>query len=390
MKSILTALLCLALYPATTQASKARMEALGQATSGSHYLMDSRSMFRNPSSLMDLNNQAMFEWGGAAVDNKPDTNAEPRAEGGFIMDHGDMKVGLYLGGESDTGLTLRNSASEILTAMTGTITNDFMTSDNAFELFFAGKSGMGNWGASFFYSANTMETSATAKAEESSMGARLGMTAKGWDAYLLLGLGNTASGTVNKAGSTASATSEGAEFKGKLGFELGGSADVMGGKVFASYKSTEADIEASPSLEGNVKGGGYTLGWANKKDTTAGFWFYSAAVTNETTEGTSGTTTASETANMTLPVTIGFEANAKSWLALRGSVMQSVLINDNKDEVASTTSSNQDTTAVAAGASLKFDAVSLDATLGSAGTTAGAGLLDSTNLFSRVAFNYTF
>src|SRR5690606_12991304 len=67
-----------------------------------------------------------------------------------------------------------------------------------------------------------------------------------------------------------------------------------------------------------------------------------------------------------LPLTIGFEADATSWLALRGSIKQVVLVNTEKDN-AGKKKSQANTTDVAAGATLNFGKLKVD---GMIGTTA--------------------
>ncbi|MBT4762200.1 MAG: hypothetical protein HOO06_10920 [Bdellovibrionaceae bacterium] len=383
MKAILTAALCLALYPATSQASKARMEALGQRNSGSAYIMDARNMFRNPASLMDAKNQVMLEWGTSTA---RDSAAAPIPEGGFIHNMGSGKSALILGSESDTASDLRNQAAQLLGVTAG---DSFLLPSNSFDFFYAGKSGMGNWGASLTYSANQKED-ATGVADESTMGLRLGMATTSWDAYLILGLGNTANGLYNATPAVVTPT---AKFEGKSGFELGGSYNLANGKVFGKYKGIAVSAEtagAAATVEATISN--LELGWANMNEVTGGFWFYSAALQNDVTEidhslaARDSTTTA-----MILPVVVGFEADANSWLALRGSIKQNLLLNSTDTEVpaASATYKNSDlaATTVATGASLKFDALSIDGTLGKQ----SSGTLDlGSNMFTRVAVNYTF
>ena len=83
-----------------------------------------------------------------------------------------------------------------------------------------------------------------------------------------------------------------------------------------------------------------------------------------------------------LPVLIGIEADAASWLTLRGSVKQNVLVGS--DKTTETDSAPHDTT-VAAGAGFKFNKAVLDVTL----TAAGTGSLTS-NLGGNAGLTYLF
>ena len=95
---------------------------------------------------------------------------------------------------------------------------------------------------------------------------------------------------------------------------------------------------------------------------------------------------------MGLPVTFGFEADATSWLTLRGSVGQNVILNNRKN--GANKSSDANTTTVNGGATLNFGKLAVD---GLVGTTSSAGVagtkngvLSTSNLLTRVGVTYNF
>ena len=95
---------------------------------------------------------------------------------------------------------------------------------------------------------------------------------------------------------------------------------------------------------------------------------------------------------MQLPFVIGLEADAASWLTLRGSVTQTVLINDEKTTNGPTTVSDlspgANNTNFSAGAGLKFASVTLDGTLFKA--VGGSQTVNSANLLAQVGLTYNF
>jgi hypothetical protein len=124
---------------------------------------------------------------------------------------------------------------------------------------------------------------------------------------------------------------------------------------------------------------GIEVGGINKMTKEGAEFFYGASITM----GTSKTGT-SKTEETKMPVIIGVEADAASWLTLRGSITQNVLIGSTK-----TTGSEADTiapnTKVAAGAGFKFNKAVLDVVL-NAGTS---GALDA-NLGANAGLTYMF
>jgi hypothetical protein len=111
---------------------------------------------------------------------------------------------------------------------------------------------------------------------------------------------------------------------------------------------------------------------------------------------------AGELTTITLPLVVGLEYDAASWLALRASVVQNVYGNAEADPKAgSKVSGTVANTAVNAGASLKFGELTVDGLIStdsngdaSAGTTqstaGGNGSLRTDALMTRVSMTYRF
>ena len=104
------------------------------------------------------------------------------------------------------------------------------------------------------------------------------------------------------------------------------------------------------------------------------------------------TTAAADNKETDLPLTVGLEYDAASWLTLRGSVAQSLY---SKVDDGTVDGTKEETTSVAAGASLKFGELTVDGMIGNNGgasdnTSAGTGQLRTDSLMSRVSMTYRF
>jgi hypothetical protein len=88
---------------------------------------------------------------------------------------------------------------------------------------------------------------------------------------------------------------------------------------------------------------------------------------------------------------IGVEADATSWLVLRASAKQNILVGDTKPNggVAQTTRNN---TTVALGTGIRFNKFMLDATLaaGSVPGSPGTAAINDTSLMGNASLTYMF
>ena len=357
----------LAVLSTNAFASKARVQALGQSSvRGSEYISDSRNVFRNPAALNETKNYLVTEWGTAA---NSDSNSAPRAEGGFFRETGSFNYGLYLGNDGE-----RNSATRVTT-------NGFLAQDNALDLFLAGDVGL-KWGARVHY-ANAKDEQAAVSKKNSAFGLGLGVVAGAAEGYVNVDLSDKSTGGAAAAD----------EWKLKPSYLIGGSYTLTDYTVFASYEASKFDSKVSAVTSTTkdseiVVGVGRTL----EINPTARI-FTDASVHIATNEVTAG-----KTKTNTLPVTFGLEADATSWLVLRGSVSQKVLINSEKN-AAGKKRSLPNTTSVAAGATLNFGKLKVDGLVGTtegdraAATVTGntnKGVLATDNLLTKVAVSYWF
>ncbi|MBC7430091.1 MAG: hypothetical protein H7336_15860 [Bacteriovorax sp.] len=361
----------LALLSTSAFASKARMQGMGQDNvRGSEYISDSRNVFRNPAALNETKNYLVTEWGSSTG---ADANNAPRAEGGFFREMGAFNYGLYLGNEGQNNNALRAGTATTL-----------LPQDNALDLFLAGDMGV-KWGARVHYAGSKDEaTTANVTKKNSAFGLGLGVTAGAAEGYANVDLSDKSTG-----GALASDM-----WKLKPSYLVGGSYTLNDFTVFASYENTKSEQTItnvnSTSKSSNIVAG---VGRTMEINPTARVFGDAKIVMNSTTAA------AGKTKNNTLPVTAGVEADATSWLTLRGAVSQNVFLNQTKNPAGKKVT-NPNTTTVAAGATLNFGKLKVDGLIGtSAASRAGGvsadantnqGTLTTDNLMTRVAVSYWF
>ncbi len=377
MKKSLLIFAALSMASGAAMASKARMTALGQSTDGSLYMMDGRNMFFNPASIMMMGDMVTLETG---VNGTSTTSTTPGAvEGGFVRSMDAMKYGLQLNHASTANTMITHANSAV-----GGV-NTFAQPNNSFELQVGGDAGL-KWGASLIYGNADIKT---AQQKASQTGLRLGVGTDMYEAYLGLGLGATADGTAS-GGASVDTT---AKFTGSSSIKLGGNYNLGDGmKVYLDYASSGYKVEASSAQTNKYDATVTTLGFANVMDMDAGNrFFYSVAyeMTSTKTGTTSGATETKYDASA-LPLTVGIEADAASWLVLRGSVKQSMLLDSQKTDTgagtAETDSHKYNNTTVAAGMGVKFNKFVVDGVLGVTNT----GTINSSNLATSASLTYMF
>lgn len=394
MKNLLT--LAIILSSATAFATRSRMNALGNSA----HLSDVNTVYGNPADMMSYKDSLTLETGstiltyvnqpvpGAAVVQAGPGNG---AEGLLIRSMGDAKMGLSLGHDNAMVFAHR-SLMDTNTATADIDRSTVLTQQNPFVLLYAAKSGDMAWGASLEYSNHNNKTT-SAEAKESSMAINLGARTSMWDAAANVLLTNTW-----EKGTAATTKSE---FKGNSGFSISGgynaSSDlyVYGNVTSGGFKST--NTAANVSTDGVAFDQmDYKLGVVSTMKQDANEFFYGVALASTSLQQKTAAITpaAQKTTAMSLPLIIGLEADANSWLTLRGSVTQTVLINDSKTApdgggaASPDLSPGANNTTFAAGTSLKLNAVTLDGTIltgGSQDLNAGAG-----KLFTQVGLTYNF
>jgi hypothetical protein len=366
MKKQLTVALGLAVLATPALASKARLQALGEDVNGSFYINDNRNIFLNAAQVNNHKDLVTFEWGDTVE--TTDATTTPRAEGGVFMSSNNLVYGLYLGSESNTSNEFR-AASAVL-----------VPEENNIDLFVGGDAGV-KWGANLTYSNSAKDETTAGENKQTAMRTRLGVIAGDLQAWANVNISNKAESGNN-------------EFEGKLGYKVGAVYQLNNYNLFADYQNFQG--EASGAVDGDIKLNQLQVGVAratklNDKATL----FTKVQYTNAVADIEAGPA-AADIKSSDVPVTIGLEYDAASWLAVRGSVGQSLWSNmkDDGDK-----SPMHETTVVNAGASLKFGELTVDGVVGNSlsganatgdNTATGTGNLRLDNLMSRVSMTYRF
>lgn len=351
----------LAVLSTSAFATKTRMTALGQDSAyGSVYIEDTRNVFRNASAANSMSNYVLTEWGTAAA------TSGDGAEGGMFREAGNFVWGLYFGNTINDQNTARFAAD-----------NSYMERDNELDLFLAGDAGV-EWGVRLQYSKSKDEQLAFEKTQ-SGFGLGLGITMGDLEVWTNLDLSDKSEG----------ATVATDKWEADLGLDLGVSYDWNAMTFWVEYMKTGHETSPSGTKTTETTDSTITLGLGRIYDAGNGarvFTDIRFMSEKEEVKPVGGTST--ETTNTRLPVTIGFEADANSWLTWRGSVSQAVLFNstERKTAVSTTKTTNPDGTTVAAGATLNFGKLKVDGTI----SGGASGTLNTDNILTNVAVHYWF
>jgi hypothetical protein len=362
MKKLLV--IAVALAAVNAEATRARVQALGN----SPHVIDVQTVYTNPSDVFSLGGDYVTLESGATPalgGNAQNANAE----GMVVRTMGDSKLGLSLGHQSKNASTWGLRAAAAAAGMSA-------DQQNPVEFTYATKSGDMAWGATLVYSnyknklaaGNTVET-------ESSMGVRAGARAGNWEASVGLGLSNE----VKQA--------DGDKFTGTLGLSAQGEYQMDSVLLFANYVNAGAKVEIASAEVAKVSSTEMTIGAMTSIKRDGSEIFYGASIAQTETKET---VTDDKSTTMKMPLWIGVEADANSWLTLRGTITQSLQLMNNEKVVtngadtAEFSPADSDTT-VAFGAGVKFNKVTVDGTI-----LAGTQTYGTNNLLGQVGFTYMF
>jgi hypothetical protein len=353
-------------------ASKARLQALGN----SPQLVDTQTMFNNPSDITLAGDLATFEFGNGAFNYGAGGAANGNAvtgEGGLIRTHGDARWGFYLGHHSPT-VALSRSA---FAGVGGTLLQE----ENPIEVFYAQKADI-SWGASLFYSNSDKKGP---KLKQDTMGVRLGARSGAWDAYANIGLSNNAKDE---------ATANSPTVKGKPTFKLAGGYAFDSLYAYASYGMSGFKGSDDTGDKSDWDGSQLAVGVVDTVKKEGTDFFYGVSYHMDSYKQKVGTEAKSEASY--LPVIIGIEAEANSWMTLRTSVTQNVILGTVKDEAkiltgagVNETNTWNNSTTVAAGAGFKLNKFTLDTTISAAGNGGKIGT-DAGNFLGNASLTYVF
>ncbi len=353
-------MVAVALVATSAFASKARLSAL----QGSAHLSDTRDVIGSkPDQALAHGEFAAMELSANAGAN----DTPPNAEGGFVRKMGENSaLGAYVGSKASlatSSLALVGSTPKL---------------QNPLNLYYASKMGEMMWGLGLNYSSAEDKV---AQSKSTSMGLNASVSSSaGWDVQLGLGL----TGEATQANTTKFAQ------KSPVSLSGGYTMDTMyfyGSYAMYGGKSTNI---AAGTTNSEVDNNDLKIGVVNSHKKDGADFFYGVAYASTTSKIKDG----AKTETTALPVIIGIEADATSWMVLRASVTQNVLLASNKVTAASGTASTDstmyDNTVTAAGVGLKLGKFLVDGSL--AATTGNSGKLgsDAAGFLSNVGMTYTF
>ncbi|AZZ35688.1 hypothetical protein CIK05_02355 [Bdellovibrio sp. qaytius] len=369
MKQLLV--IAIALASTTAFASRARVTSLGNSA----HIVDTQSIYSNPAKMFLMGDFVNLESGSTTQ-----TTQNTNTEGLLVRSMGDAKAGLSLGHRSDNASVFGLRSIYNTVASGSATTAAAANQQNPIELSYGMKSGDMTWAGTLVYS-NYNDKKNDVK--ESSAGLRLGALTGAWDFNVGIGLGNTAkTSAIDFKGTTGISAYAGYAMNSMYYF---GEVVLAGAKMSVSNAEV-AKVETTKVTVGAVE--------SVKKDGNEFFYGASLVSFQAKNDGTASTTDDTKSTTLNLPVIVGLEAEATSWMTLRGSLTQSVLINNSKTEVGSATAVETapggNNTVAAIGAGLKFNKVTVDGSLSGLTGTGATQALNGNTLLSTVGLTYMF
>ncbi len=368
MKKIFIVML-IGLMANNAMASRARLTALGLTTDltglgfsydGTTLFKDNRNIFLNPAQVTTLNNSFNFEM-GSSTDMTSATR--PHAEGGTVYDFKDGKLGFQLGRRSDITRKIADDAGGVLAPK-----------DSVDIIYGVGRGGQG-WGAGLHYADSKVDDATALDQKASELSLSGGLLRDKTEFYGTLGLIAKSENSVTNTNKWEGKT----YIKAGVTHQLDNVARIVGTAWKNGYDSTVGGATTTTdTLLLDVR---YVRMHKPKNDL---MFFFGGGFTNVSGDATQGATKADISVQQ-IPMFIAIEGNATSWLDLRASVNQALLLGTVKQS-GDENQHSPNTTTVGAGASLKFTNFTLDGTL----SAAGSGTLDASNTMTNVALLYNF
>ena len=383
-KQIVLATAATLLTTYSAHATKARVSALNQdSDTGSHFIDDTRNVFRNAAYVNQFKNYILAEVGTA-----DDGTTNPRAEGAFFREAGAFTYGVYMGSNAHEDLT-----AETATRLGVTVGNaSFLDSENEIDLFFGGDMGV-EWGLRIHRAARSKKVSTAGIGEQTRdrLGLGLGMVMGDLDAYFNMSLKDEAVG-VGSTNPTRTAKWEGDNMN--LGVAYGWNAFTFYADYHKYGSEYTDETAAGPKGERDVTA--LTFGVGHIKEVSSTSRVYGnveyMTSTEEVKDNAAANPQNDEVKSSSLPVIVGFETDAASWLTVRASAKQNFLINKTETKAdagatdTTTEESGNESTTLGAGATLEFGKFKIDGTL----ETASTGKLNSDEWLANISVHYWF
>jgi len=330
-------------------ASKARYNALGQAA----HLTDTQTVFNIPSDMMSLPELMEFNFGSNAIGQNTD--------GGMIRSAGDARIGFFLG------------------AVDSARTGDYLGIENPFSVVYGAKAGDMTWGVLFSYASSKVKKDDSSAFDDKSQDFMklTGSVVMGDTTVALdLGLANKAKGN---ADATPASGDQDHEFS-KTPMELSVYHKMGEWTVYGDYKN-EVEKDNAGGSEVKTTTSTMKLGGVHAMKSEGADFFYGLEYTMIDAKAGSTKSQASM-----FPVILGIETDAASWLTLRGSVKQNVLLGTTKVTGASGPDTIIHDTTINAGMGFKFTKSTLDITL----TSASTGAINGSSFGANAGMTYLF
>jgi hypothetical protein len=363
MKNLLL-VLTLVITASPAFASRARLEALGEGKNGSYYINDSRNMFLNPASIVKSKKKLMLEFGST---NDSSTGADSVgtsfAQGGFINTFGDFTYSLYLNNFSDTMAAAATCVDLNADGDCADVGENLgIAPQNAIEVQFAGE-GFANWGIALTTAGNKQ-----GDLNSSYLGARFGIDKDNLAMFGTIGI----SSKITNAGADV--------LKGNTKIDAGVTYGMDEMTVFGKFATSSNDVAVIGEIANTSIGAG--LGW--NKEMTKSTHMFTRIEGNYATAKTAGATTSK---SYLVPVVLGAETQALSWLAVRGSISHALL----GQTLTGTNNTTAGQTYVAAGVGMSFGDVTIDGLVANgASAAANTDFGFGDGMISRIAMSYNF
>lgn len=401
----------LSMVSASAFASKARLNALGNAD----HLHDVQRTFDRPYEAAMFGEYATVEFGSNSA---PSATNQTTAEGGFVRQWGDNNyLGLYVGhqpgvlADPTTGLIALAYATNNTTV--GGLTNTggatvvdlntwYSTLRNPLNLWWAMKAGDITWGVNAFYENSSQNTPAiiqdgtgtpvttpnVTNRHATVGGVSLGAAGSSWDVDATIGL-------TGKAEYSNLLGDNNRVLKANSNYQVHGAWRMDTLDIYARYGMASASAQFPGLADAKTDATAYGVGIidSRKKDGVEFFYGAELAMTSVKT-GLSNGAGDLKIDGAAVPVVVGVEADATSWMVLRGSIRHNLWSSQKtslpgRDGITDTVAS----TVAAAGTGFKFGKFNLDTYLAASANGNVSLATDGTTgdrFLTQASLTYTF
>lgn len=315
-------------------ASRARLRAFNQDSNGSFYVQDARNMFLNPAYLAAQKESLLLDWGKTERTGTTPTSAE--AEGGYVREMGKMNLALQLGRVNDFAKDIRAVNANLSDMTTNVNGGDFAEGQNNVDVLVAGEGDV-NWGGMLSVTRSKASTGVADKqAEVQAYEIRGGVLSTKFDVF----------GSMVLGGQSVTESTTDAEFEQKFSVTFGGGAQMSSDhRMYAKVRFATFDAQKKDnSVDYDGDNIAAMIGVARTKELNKDARFFAASELSfqKLNADDNKASNIDEKYEITaLPITLGIEADANTWLKFRGSVKQGILLGRTKTTAGISTGSKQ-------------------------------------------------